>query len=883
MKKITLLFVTLMSVMSINADTFLKGSFNSWGDSNKFTNDEAIITLNANTTYEFKIVDNGTWYGNNGTMSSSNCSNWTFSTSAGNAKITTTISGEYKFTWDSSTKKVSVTYPTEEVVISYYITGTSNLVGGSGWQANEKKMTENNGTYTYTFSDLDAGNYEFKITNGTWDFSAGYSDLSDAYQNVTNNSDNNVILNLEKTTTITITFDGSKISLNLPQKRYTVYFVNDKNWKSVNVYLWNDSENNTWPGKAMTKIEGKTYKNKVVYEYTFHPKFTKIIFNNGSSQTSDLTVTEGKLYYYDNKWNETINYDVTISVTAGEGGTVKGGGTYEHGATATLTATAKEGYDFLGWYDEDDKQVSTAATYKPTVTSNLNLTAKFQIKSYTITVTAGEGGTVSGGGTYNHGATATLTATPNDGYKFVEWNDENTDNPREITVTSNATYTATFEKPFSDPSTLEIGETYGKLSYELTMPQNRWYWIVLPYNVNVSEIKTSTDGGWNDLVFTEYNAQRRAEGKNGWINWKTEYTNEGKDVPTQLQANKGYVIGPKNDPFDQDGDFVVTFPSVSTTNTVAGEIDLTATNTGGTTIDDNWNIIGTGLYHEGSLSNNINYVAIPDNAGDYNYYYISSPIDDLKQLTSFAPFEAFFVQYGGTYSATANVATTSAELAPVARAKAQEQEQIYLINMNEAHTVVILNAEGSEGYTAGEDFLEMNIGSRIEMIYSFDAEDALAFNHRATEAQSIALGGYVAVAGEQTISLDAYNGNAEAVTLIDNVTGTTTDLLAEDYTFTAEVGSLDGRFTIVFAAQKAGSDTTVDCYNSIANQVIAYGTADHCTVSGLTAGKAIVVYNTMGQLVFATTADSETITLPSLTAGNYLILHNGTTNKVTLR
>ena len=714
-------------------------------------------------------------------------------------------------------------------------------------------------------------------------FSAGYSDLSDAYQNVTNNSDNNVILNLEKTTTITITFDGSKISLNLPQKRYTVYFVNDKNWKSVNVYLWNDSENNTWPGKAMTKIEGKTYKNKVVYEYTFHPKFTKIIFNNGSSQTSDLTVTEGKLYYYDNKWNETINYDVTISVTAGEGGTVKGGGTYEHGATATLTATAKEGYDFLGWYDEDDKQVSTAATYKPTVTSNLNLTAKFQIKSYTITVTAGEGGTVSGGGTYNHGATATLTATPNDGYKFVEWNDENTDNPREITVTSNATYTATFEKPFSDPSTLEIGETYGKLSYELTMPQNRWYWIVLPYNVNVSEIKTSTDGGWNDLVFTEYNAQRRAEGKNGWINWKTEYTNEGKDVPTQLQANKGYVIGPKNDPFDQDGDFVVTFPSVSTTNTVAGEIDLTATNTGGTTIDDNWNIIGTGLYHEGSLSNNINYVAIPDNAGDYNYYYISSPIDDLKQLTSFAPFEAFFVQYGGTYSATANVATTSAELAPVARAKAQEQEQIYLINMNEAHTVVILNAEGSEGYTAGEDFLEMNIGSRIEMIYSFDAEDALAFNHRATEAQSIALGGYVAVAGEQTISLDAYNGNAEAVTLIDNVTDTTTDLLAEDYTFNAEVGSLDGRFTIVFAAQKAGSDTTVDCYNSIANQVIAYGTADHCTVSGLTAGEAIVVYNTMGQLVFATTADSETITLPSLTAGNYLILHNGTTNKVTLR
>ncbi len=435
---------------------------------------------------------------------------------------------------------------------------------------------------------------------------------------------------------------------------------------------------------------------------------------------------------------------------------------------------------------------------------------------------------------------------------------------------------------FSDPSTLTIGETYGKLSYLLEMPNDRWYWIVLPYNVNVSEITTTgANGNYNDLVFTEYDAQTRAGGGNGWINWSKVGRYNGDQV---LQANKGYVIGPKTKSGETYNGITVIFPSVSTTNIVAREAtDLTATNTGGTTINDNWNIIGTGLYHEGSLSDDINYVAIPDNAGDYNYYYISSPIDDLKQLTSFAPFEAFFVQYGGPYSATATVATTSAELAPVARAKAQEQEQIYLINMNEAHTVVILNAEGSEGYTAGEDFLEMNVGSRIEMIYSFDAEDALAFNHRATEAQSIALGGYVAVAGEQTISLDAYNGNAEAVTLIDNVNGTTTDLLAEDYTFTAEVGSLDGRFTIVFAAQKAGSDTTVDCYNSIANQVIAYGTADHCTVSGLTAGEAIVVYNTMGQLVFATTADSETITLPSLTAGNYLILHNGTTNKVTLR
>ena len=431
--------------------------------------------------------------------------------------------------------------------------------------------------------------------------------------------------------------------------------------------------------------------------------------------------------------------------------------------------------------------------------------------------------------------------------------------------------------PIFDNSTNLAHGTYGKLTYQLSMPSDKWYWISLPFKVDIDEITTSTGNGAKDLVITYYDAKERATtGKGGWKN----ATEQGL---TTLTANQGYVIGfytDENTLFPANG-VTVTFPSFSETNIVPTSIQM-QTYDATSTIDDihsNWHIIGTGLYHQGSLSN-INYVAMPDNNGDYTYHYISSPIEDFEQLNSFAPFTAFFVQYGGDYSATAET-TQSAALAPIARAKAKEQEQIYLINMNEAHTVVILNAEGSEGYTVGQDFLEMNSNGN-DLIYSFDGNDALAFNHRAIEAQSIALGGYVAVAGEQTISLNAYNANAEAVTLIDNTTGETADLLAGDYTFTAEVGSLDGRFIVVFGAQKAGN-TTVDCYNSTANQLIAYGSANACTVSGLTTGEAVVVYNAMGQLVFATIADSETITLPSLTTGNYLILHNGTTNKVALR
>ena len=53
-------------------------------------------------------------------------------------------------------------------------------------------------------------------------------------------------------------------------------------------------------------------------------------------------------------------------------------------------------------------------------------------------------GIVTGSGVYQHGATATLTATPNEGYHFVQWSDGNTDNPRTMTIISDITLSAEF-------------------------------------------------------------------------------------------------------------------------------------------------------------------------------------------------------------------------------------------------------------------------------------------------------------------------------------------------------------------------------------------------------------------------------------------------------
>ena len=78
---------------------------------------------------------------------------------------------------------------------------------------------------------------------------------------------------------------------------------------------------------------------------------------------------------------------------------------------------------------------------------------------YSLTVTAGTGGSVStSGGTYDDGTTVTITATPNDGYEFVGWNGSDSSNSTiSITINSNTTLEALFSEV---QSTVTTSSTY---------------------------------------------------------------------------------------------------------------------------------------------------------------------------------------------------------------------------------------------------------------------------------------------------------------------------------------------------------------------------------------------------------------------------------------
>jgi hypothetical protein len=132
------------------------------------------------------------------------------------------------------------------------------------------------------------------------------------------------------------------------------------------------------------------------------------------------TISTNAIYTFNVTTNRTLTaefsqqqYTVSASANPTTGGSTSGGGNFTYNQSATLTASANTGWNFDGW-KENGTTVSTNASYTFNVTANQTLVAEFSQQQYTVNLTADslQGGTVAGGGTYNYGQQATVTATP---------------------------------------------------------------------------------------------------------------------------------------------------------------------------------------------------------------------------------------------------------------------------------------------------------------------------------------------------------------------------------------------------------------------------------------------------------------------------------------
>ena len=252
------------------------------------------------------------------------------------------------------------------------IAGDGVLLGESwtpGSTAN--KMTkQNNGTYTLVKEGvtLEKKAYEYKVTDGSWDWSVGKN--------------------------------GNNASLSInPAGKYNVTFTYTPSSNTVSaaatlIYTITASAN---PATAGTVTGAGTYAKdaSVTLEATPNAGYKFVNWTVGGVEKST-----------DAKYSFTASADVTavanfelsdpevptyaISVSANDDamGTVTGAGDYTEGSPVTLTATPKAGYRFVNWTVGGEVK-STETTYSFTASEALTIVANFEaIPKYDITVKA---------------------------------------------------------------------------------------------------------------------------------------------------------------------------------------------------------------------------------------------------------------------------------------------------------------------------------------------------------------------------------------------------------------------------------------------------------------------------------------------------------------
>lgn len=131
-------------------------------------------------------------------------------------------------------------------------------------------------------------------------------------------------------------------------------------------------------------------------------------------------------------------FTVSLTVDPFNGGTTNGAGSYNSGASVTVSAFPLLGFTFTNW-TEGVNIVSSNIDYTFTLNGDRNLVANFTaiVPQFTVALSSNPvlGGDTTGAGSFNSGASVTVSATPNSGFTFTNWKEGVN------IVSSNASYT----------------------------------------------------------------------------------------------------------------------------------------------------------------------------------------------------------------------------------------------------------------------------------------------------------------------------------------------------------------------------------------------------------------------------------------------------------
>jgi serine protease len=283
---------------------------------------------------------------------------------------------------------------------------------------------------------------------------------------------------------------------------------------------------------------------------------------------------------------------------------------YPEGTIVSLSAVPNTGWEFVGWSGDLSGNNSDTSI---TMDSDKTVTAQFEQKTYTLTVniTPTGGGTVTpSGGTYNHGQSVTLTASPNSGYQFVKWSGAASGTSLTTTITMNANKNVTAEfqtssTQLSPPTNLTASKgTYSdkiELTWNAVTGAQEYH-----YFYSTSESGTYTEFGTPGSGAT-INVTGVTQDTHYWFKVKASKTG-GVDMSNFSNADYGYSTATTNNytlsgnwySADENDEFTVsTAPRlINTNNTVKTNKQSTKIETQNTTT--------------------LNSVQIPSKTKDYN-------------------------------------------------------------------------------------------------------------------------------------------------------------------------------------------------------------------------------------------------------------------------
>lgn len=191
-------------------------------------------------------------------------------------------------------------------------------------------------------------------------------------------------------------------------------------------------------------------------------------------------------------------FEIAASTAPANSGTITGAGTYAEGSSVTLAAAPNAGYIFTNWTD-GASVISTSPTYSFLAQADRTLVANFATagtgKIITTSSTPAAGGSTSGDGEYVPGSSATVSATPNPGYKFSKWlvngTNVSTANPYTFTVGGNQTLVAKFKPVYyvtATPEPAEGGNPEADPLYEVG---------------ELAKLKSKPEPGWSLVSWTD--------------------------------------------------------------------------------------------------------------------------------------------------------------------------------------------------------------------------------------------------------------------------------------------------------------------------------------------------------------------------------------------